>query len=90
VDVDLEYVRQLSAGEIQTYSMEKRYIRKDNSYVWIYLTGSLVRNPNGEPKYFIGIINDITEKKKLEAQFLRTQRLESIGSLASGMRLTKN
>ncbi|KAB8329901.1 PAS domain S-box protein [Scytonema tolypothrichoides VB-61278] len=85
LDVDLEYIRQMLAGEIETYSMEKRYICKDNSHVWIYLTVSLVRNPNGEPKYFIGIINDITEKKKLEAQFLRTQRLESIGTLASGI-----
>ncbi|MUG97330.1 PAS domain S-box protein [Scytonema sp. UIC 10036] len=85
LDIDLEYLRQMLAGEIQTYSMEKRYIRKDSSYVWIYLTVSLVRDSNREPKYFIAIITDITEKKKLEAQFLRTQRLESIGTLASGI-----
>lgn len=42
LDADLEYVRQLLAGEIQTYSMEKRYFRKDGSVVWINLTVSLV------------------------------------------------
>lgn len=66
LDTDLEYVRQMLAGEIQTYAMEKRYIRKDNSHVWIHLTVSLVREPSGDPKYFISIIKDITDRKRTE------------------------
>ncbi len=92
LETDLEYVRQMLAAEIQTYSIEKRYIKKDGDCVWIYLTVSLVRHTNGEPKYFIYVVEDITkrkqaeeEKKKIEAQFLRTQRLESIGTLAGGI-----
>lgn len=44
LDADLEYVRQMLAGEIQTYSMEKRYIRKDGCCIWINLTVALVRS----------------------------------------------
>jgi PAS domain S-box-containing protein len=46
---------------------------------------TLVRNAAGEPKSILTVNTDITEKKQLEAQFLRTQRLESIGTLASGI-----
>jgi PAS domain S-box-containing protein len=46
--------------------MEKRYIKKDGSTVWINMTGSLVRKPSGEPAYYIAVIEDITERKKAE------------------------
>ncbi|SRR5579862_189589 len=46
---------------------------------------TLVRGDDGEPKSILVINTDITEKKKLEGQFLRSQRLESIGTLASGI-----
>jgi len=46
---------------------------------------TLVRDDSGKPKAIFAINTDITEKKKLEAQFLRTQRMESIGTLASGI-----
>ncbi|MBE9079422.1 PAS domain S-box protein [Romeria aff. gracilis LEGE 07310] len=46
---------------------------------------TLVRDPDGNPKSVLSVDTDITEKKQLEAQFLRAQRLESIGTLASGI-----
>lgn len=66
LNIDLEYVRQMLAGQIQTYSMEKRYIRKDQSLVWINLTVALVREPTGSPKYFISVIEDISDRKTAE------------------------
>ncbi|MBW4600134.1 MAG: PAS domain S-box protein [Calothrix sp. FI2-JRJ7] len=66
LDIDLFYVRQMLAYEIQTYSMEKRYIRKDNSLVWINLTVSLVREATGQPKYFISVVEDISQRKEAE------------------------
>lgn len=68
LDIDLEYVRKILAQEIETYSMEKRYIRKDSSLVWINLTGSLVRSPTGEPDYFISVVEDISQRKKTELE----------------------
>jgi two-component system, cell cycle sensor histidine kinase and response regulator CckA len=46
---------------------------------------TLVRNETGEPKSILSVETDITEKKALEAQFLRVQRLESLGTLAGGI-----
>jgi len=57
----------LIAGKIQTYSTAKRYLRKAGGFVWVNLTASLVRSPLGEPRYFIWIIQDITEQKAAEA-----------------------
>ena len=67
LDADLGQVRRVLAGEIPTYSMEKRYVRKDGSLVWIDLTVSLVRRASGDPDYFISVVEDITERKRAEA-----------------------
>ncbi len=61
---DHKYVRQLLAQDIQTYSIEKRFIHKNGSHVWTNLTISLVCEPNSEPKYFICIVEDISERKQ--------------------------
>ena len=53
LEADLEFVRQLLAGEIRTYQMEKRYFHKNGQIVWALLTVSLVRSSSGEPSYFI-------------------------------------
>ncbi|MDP1683460.1 MAG: EAL domain-containing protein [Burkholderiales bacterium] len=70
LESDLEYVRQILADEIRTFTMEKRYIRKDGTLVWINLTVSLVRAADGSPKYFISVIEDITRRKATEAQLM--------------------
>ena len=63
---DLDQARRLLAGEIETYSMEKRFFRKDDSIVWINLTVSLVREASAEPDYFIAVVEDIDERKRTE------------------------
>ncbi|HEY9634283.1 MAG TPA: PAS domain S-box protein [Coleofasciculaceae cyanobacterium] len=74
LDSDLEQVHRMLAGEIQTYSIEKRYIHKVGFYVWINLTGSIVRNFFGEPEYFIAIVEDISDRKQIaeEIRLLQT------------------
>jgi PAS domain S-box-containing protein len=63
---DLDHLRRLLAGEVGTYSMEKRYFRKDGSLVWVNLTVSLVREASGEPRYLISVVEDIHERKLAE------------------------
>lgn len=72
LDTDVASVRQLLAGAIQTYTIEKRYIRKDGLLVWVNLTVALVGN--GQPKYFIFAIEDIHDRKlaQLNERFLAT------------------
>ncbi len=81
LDAVLGYVRPLLAGEIETYSMEKRYLRKDGSMVWIELTGSLVRKASRDPEYFIAVIEDITERRLAE-QRVREAREAERGRIA--------
>jgi PAS domain S-box-containing protein len=73
---DLVQMRRLLEGEIQTYSLEKRYIRKDGSLVWINLTVSLVRDSSGKPAYFVSVIEDISERKQVEEERQRLYESE--------------
>jgi two-component system, cell cycle sensor histidine kinase and response regulator CckA len=68
-----------------TYSHEYRFLHQDGSYRWVLDDLKLIRDATGEPLEIVGCWSDITEKKQLEAQFLRAQRLESLGTLASGI-----
>lgn len=72
---DLAAVRRLLAGLADTYSTEKRYIRKDGSVVWIHLTVSLVREPSGKPRYFIAAVEDIGRRRAAEEELRRQARL---------------
>ncbi|MGN6555947.1 MAG: hybrid sensor histidine kinase/response regulator [Verrucomicrobiota bacterium] len=60
-------------------------VTKDGKMLKVEGRWTLVRDEHGQPKSVLSINTDITEKKKLEARFLRTQRMESIGTLASGI-----
>ncbi len=51
--------------EIDHYAMQKRYIRKDGDIVWANLTVSLARKPDGTPDYFISVIEDVTDRKRM-------------------------
>jgi PAS domain S-box-containing protein len=68
LDADLEFVRQVLAGEIRTYQMEKRYLRKDGSLVWALLSVSLVRGDDGDPRYFVSQIEDISARKRYDEE----------------------
>ncbi|HXH70929.1 MAG TPA: PAS domain S-box protein [Pyrinomonadaceae bacterium] len=64
---EAELTRQLVAGEILSFSIEKRYIRKDGSIIWGNMTGTLVRQTKGdEPHYALSIVEDISERKAAE------------------------
>lgn len=63
---DLDQARHLAKGKIQTFSHEKRYIRKDGTTAWGNLTASLTRDLSGHPLYFIAVIEDIGQRKEAE------------------------
>jgi PAS domain S-box-containing protein len=66
------------AGELSTHSKEGRKIIADARW-------TLLRDEEGQPKAVLAINSDITERKKLESQLMRVQRMESIGTLAGGI-----
>jgi PAS domain S-box-containing protein len=66
--------QRLIQGEIKSFDLEKRYIRKDGHVVWAYLNCSLVTDSKGEPVQFLAYIRDITEHKQTE-QTLRDSEM---------------
>jgi PAS domain S-box-containing protein len=60
-------------------------VTKEGEEIIVESRWRLMRDGSGQPKSVLVVNTDITEKKKLEIQFLRTQRLESIGTLAGGI-----
>ena len=74
LQLDSKYVRQMLADEIDTYSIEKRYICKHDRIIWVNLTVSLVRNSLGSPDYFISVVEDISDRRELKSSLEESLR----------------
>jgi PAS domain S-box-containing protein len=59
--------------------------RKDGSQVEVSLTISIIANARGEPTHFVGIERDISERRQIERQMVQASKMQSIGTLASGV-----
>ena len=74
LDNDVGHAQQLLGGESNDYVIEKRYIRKDGSIIWVNLTVSLLRAESGEPVFFVSVVEDITQRKNIEQANIKYQR----------------
>ena len=91
LNLDLRYIRQMLAGEIRTYQMEKRYFHQRGHLVWVLLSVSLVKDINNQPLYFIAQIQNIDRRKQAEAKLKElikelersNQELEEFASVVS-------
>ena len=79
---DAARVAVIADGE---WNGEMRQVRRDGSEIIVESRWTLVRDEREQPKAILVINTDVTEKKRMEAQFLRAQRMESIGTLAGGI-----
>ena len=71
LEAQLEFMHEVLADEMASYSMEKRYFHADGDAVWVNLSMSLVRDDGGAPLYFVAQIEDVTERKRVEEAWLR-------------------
>ncbi len=85
LDADLNNVRRMLEGEIFSYRMEKRYIRKGGEQLWSLLSVSLVRDDSGKPLHFVSEILDLTEIKEAQQELQQVHRLEAVGQLNGGV-----
>jgi PAS domain S-box-containing protein len=76
------FLRVIEAGE---WRGELNKITKNNKNITVESHWTLLRDKTGQPQFILTVDADMTEKKQLEAQFLRTQRLENLGILAGGI-----
>ncbi|HKT36084.1 MAG TPA: PAS domain S-box protein, partial [Nitrospira sp.] len=70
---NLQLLDELMAGKRPSFSMEKRYRRSDDVWVWVDLTVSLVRNVTTAPAYFIAVIQNITDRKRAEEALQKSE-----------------
>ncbi|MCU5774261.1 diguanylate cyclase [Erwiniaceae bacterium BAC15a-03b] len=76
LNADLEQFSAMHEGSLETYTMEKRYYRKDSQIVWARLSVSMARDSGQNPLYFISQIEDITElKRSTEVNRLLMERI---------------
>ncbi|HYE03350.1 MAG TPA: PAS domain S-box protein [Phycisphaerales bacterium] len=71
---DIEATSRIFAGEIGGFALEKRYLRKDGSVVWVELTASGLAGDDGRASAVIGVVQDITERKLAEAGLRSSER----------------
>lgn len=74
VEIDLDLARTVLGKEIDTYDLEKRYIKKNGNILWAHLTVSVVKDEKGDPKHFISTAQDISKRKKIEEALLESEQ----------------
>ena len=65
---DIDNFAALVSGQTDTYQLEKRFLRKDGTTIWVAVSASIVRDDHGQPLYGIRIVQDITELKRSQAR----------------------
>lgn len=85
LNTDLEQLEMLVRGDINSYSMEKRYYTRQGDVVWALLAVSLVRHADGTPLYFISQVEDINDLKQTEWVNKRLMERITLANEAGGI-----
>jgi PAS domain S-box-containing protein len=85
----LENARRARLGALPSYTLEKRYVRKDGTTVWGSLTVSTVRTSPNAPAYFVGFLQDITARRRAEQRLAAQHAASRLLSEAKGGQLPK-
>jgi PAS domain S-box-containing protein len=82
---DEALLAELMSGARDCFELEKRYLRKDGTYLWGRVTVSMVRDGRGLPAFLIAMLEDTTERKRVAEQLREAEKMEVIGRLAGGI-----
>ena len=81
LDADVSLREQLCDGRIPNFHMEKRYLHKDGSSVWVQISVSLVRDDDGRPAYFVTQVQDIEDRKQRESSLTHRSMHDALTGL---------
>ena len=85
LEPDVVLFNSVLRGDMEGYSMDKRFIRKNESVIHTALSVRCVRQATGKVDYFVALLQDISDRKLAEEHLRQTQKVESIGRLAGGV-----
>jgi len=71
--LDNDQFNRVLTREIDTYALEKRFIRKDGAVIWTSLSVSCIRKPDGAVDYFVALLQDITNRKRAEDELRQSE-----------------
>jgi PAS domain S-box-containing protein len=72
-DIGIPELQEVLAGNLNSYQIEKRYIRKNGQIYWVRLTNSVVRDAEGNPQYFVTMVEDIHDQKQAAEELRKSQ-----------------
>jgi PAS domain S-box-containing protein len=72
-NIGIPELKDVLEGKLNSYQIEKRYVRKNGQIYWVRLTNSIVRTPDGKPQYFVTMIEDIDEQKHAAEELRKSQ-----------------
>lgn len=82
LEADLDVLRQLLEGELADFTLERRYRRRDGTFVWVSISVSLVRDDASGPLHYICQIQDITDRWQHQQDLERRANTDSLTGLA--------
>ncbi|MBT3881537.1 MAG: PAS domain S-box protein [Candidatus Scalindua sp.] len=85
LEFDIAQFNRVLTGEIEGYSIEKRFIHKNGSILYAVISANVLRKADGAVDHFIALVHDITKHKKMEKALMQSEKLKSIGTITAGI-----
>jgi two-component system, cell cycle sensor histidine kinase and response regulator CckA len=85
LQLDVQQVDDLRAGRITHYQLDKRYLRKDGSPIWVALTSALVHTADGTPDYLMSVVKDVSDRKRAETALRLSEQRLRLATEAAGI-----